>query len=174
MMQATLIEEALKQSRFFKDFAENTIAEIADIGRLVTLEAGEHVFQQGDFGRHIHIIVKGHVTLERTTDLGKRAGSVVIDMLGKGRFLGCWSTLLGEPHILMSSAYCQKPTEIVSIEGAELREMMLSNTVLGMQVMERLCFFCATGFRRHMGPWRKYSSFWFLAVGCWKIRVEQK
>ncbi len=140
MMQATLIEEALKESRFFKDFEDETIAEIADIGRLVKLEAGEHVFQQGDFGRHIHIIVKGHVTLERTTDLGKRAGSVVIDMLGKGRFLGCWSTLLGEPHILMSSAYCQKPTEIVSIEGAELREMMLSNTVLGMQVMERLCF----------------------------------
>jgi hypothetical protein len=40
----------------------------------------------------------------------------------------------------MSSAYCQKPTEIVSIEGAELREMMLNTPALGMQVMERLCF----------------------------------
>jgi CRP-like cAMP-binding protein len=139
-MKESKIEKALKESRFFKDFDAQTIAKIADIGQLVQMEAGDHVFQQGDFGRHIHIIVNGHVSLERKTDLGKRTGSVVIDMLGKGRFLGCWSTLLGEPHILMSSAYCQKPTEIVSIEGAELREMMLSNKELGMQVMERLCF----------------------------------
>ena len=139
-MQTTIIEKALKESRFFKDFEEKTIAQIANIGHLVKLEAGEHIFQQGDFGRHIHIIIKGHVSLERKTDLGKRTGRVVIDMLGKGRFLGCWSTLLGEPHNLMSSAYCQKNTEIVSIEGAELREMMLGNTALGMQVMERLSF----------------------------------
>ena len=139
-MKTTVIEKALKESRFFNDFDETTIAKIADIGQLVKLESGEHVFKQGDFGQHIHIIVKGYVSLERKTDLGKRTGRVVIDMLGKGRFLGCWSTLLGEPHILMSSAYCQKPTEIVSIEGAELREMMHSNKALGMQVMERLCF----------------------------------
>ena len=139
-MTVSKIEKALKESRFFKDFDDKTIARIADIGQLVALEAGEHIFQQGDFGRHIHIIVKGHVSLERKTDLGQRTGRVVIDMLGKGRFLGCWSTLLGEPHILMSSAYCQKPTEIVSIEGAELREMMLSHKTLGLQVMERLCF----------------------------------
>ena len=139
-MKTTVIEKALKESRFFKDFDETTIAKIADIGQLVILESGEHVFKQGYFGQHIHIIVKGYVSLERKTDLGKRTGRVVIDMLGKGRFLGCWSTLLGEPHILMSSAYCQKPTEIVSIEGAELREMMHSNKALGMQVMERLCF----------------------------------
>lgn len=139
-MKTQAIEKALKESRFFKDFDAATIAAIAKIGQLAKLEAGEHVFQQGDFGQHIHIIVNGHVSLERKTDLGKRTGRVVIDMLGKGRFLGCWSTLLGEPHILMSSACCQKPTEIVSIEGAELRAMMLSNTELGMQVMERLCF----------------------------------
>ncbi|MBW2175782.1 MAG: cyclic nucleotide-binding domain-containing protein [Deltaproteobacteria bacterium] len=139
-MKTSVVAKALKDSRFFKDFEESVIAEIADIGHLVTLEAGRHVFQQGDFGKHIHIIVSGHVSLERSTDLGGRAGRVVIDMLGKGRFLGCWSTLLGEPHILMSSAYCQKPTEIISIDGAELRHIMLSNTELGLRVMERLCF----------------------------------
>ncbi|MBW1888924.1 MAG: cyclic nucleotide-binding domain-containing protein [Deltaproteobacteria bacterium] len=139
-MKTSVVAKALKDSRFFKDFEESVIAEIADIGHLVTLEAGRHVFQQGDFGKHIHIIVSGHVSLERSTDLGDRAGRVVIDMLGKGRFLGCWSTLLGEPHILMSSAYCQKPTEIISIDGAELRHIMLSNTELGLRVMERLCF----------------------------------
>ncbi|MCG6911020.1 MAG: Crp/Fnr family transcriptional regulator [Deltaproteobacteria bacterium] len=140
MKKSAAVEKALKESRFFKDFDVETIAEVAGIGHLETLEAGAHVFQQGEVGRHIYIIVKGSVTLERTRDLGRRTGKVVVDMLGKGRFLGCWSTLLGEAHILMSSAYCQKPTEIISIEGAELRGIMLKNTSLGMQVMERLCF----------------------------------
>jgi len=139
-MKPSVIEKALKESRFFKDFEERTIAKIASLGRVVTLKAGQHVFHQGDFGEQIHIIVEGHVLLERATDLGARTGNVVIDMLGKGRFLGCWSTLLGEPHILMASACCQKPTTVISISGAELRAIMLSNPELGLQVMERLCF----------------------------------
>ncbi|MCP4024609.1 MAG: cyclic nucleotide-binding domain-containing protein, partial [Desulfobacteraceae bacterium] len=109
-MNTSIIEAALQESRFFKDFKKESIAEIAALGRLVSLEAGQHVFQQGDFGEHIYIIVDGRVLLERSTDLGTRAGKVVIDILGKGRFLGCWSTLLGEPHILMASAYCQGET----------------------------------------------------------------
>ena len=64
----------------------------------------------------------------------------MIDALGKGRFLGCWSTLLNEPHILMSSASCQKATTVISIMGADLREIMLSDFELGFRVMERLCF----------------------------------
>ena len=140
MKETSLVKKALKESRFFKDFDEETIADIAALGRLVTLEAGAYVFKQGDFGKDIYIIVRGHVSLERSTDLGNRPGKVVVDLLSKGRFLGCWSTLLGEPHILMSSAYCRKPTKLVSIDGGQLREIMLKNTELGLQVIERLCF----------------------------------
>ena len=139
MMKTTAIEKALKESRFFKDFEETTIAKIADIGQLVKLEAGENVFQQGDFGQHIHIIVNGHVSLERKTDLGKRTGSVVIDMLGKGRFLGCWSTLLGEAHILMSSATCQTDTQTVALKGEDIRRIMSEDTAIGYVILERLC-----------------------------------
>jgi hypothetical protein len=80
------------------------------------------------------------VSLERKTDLGKRTGSVVIDMLGKGRFLGCWSTLLGEPHILMSSAHCQRKAEVLTLKGTELRHAMTTNPDLGFNLLERLCF----------------------------------
>jgi hypothetical protein len=73
-------------------------------------------------------------------DLGVRKGSVVIEALGKGRVLGCWSTLLDMPHILISSATCQKPTTIIAIKGKDLRQMMVGNTELGFNIMERLCF----------------------------------
>ena len=138
-MKTTDIEQVLRESEFFKNFEAPVLKKISKLGRIHALKSGEHVFRQGDFGEHIYIIIDGYVILERSTDLGHRSGRVVIDMLGKGRFLGCWSTILDEPHILMSSAFCQKPTELVSIRGAELRAVMLSNTALGFSVMERLC-----------------------------------
>jgi len=134
------IEEVLKESQFFKDLDEDVIRKIAKLGKVISLKGGEHVFTQGDFGEKIYIIMDGYVMLERATDLGERQGRVVIDALGKGRFLGCWSTLLNEPHILMSTASCQKPTTVISIRGSELREIMLSDFELGFHVMERLCF----------------------------------
>ena len=72
--------------------------------------------------------------------MGARKRSAVIGMLGKGRVLGSWSTLLGEPHNLMSSAVCRKPTAVLRIRGSELRRMMVSNPDLGFCLLERLCF----------------------------------
>ena len=44
-MKEAKIEMALKESRFFKDFNEETIAKIAAIGQLVALEAGDLAYQ---------------------------------------------------------------------------------------------------------------------------------
>lgn len=139
-MKPLNIEQVLRESHFFKDLDEKVIRKIASLGEIVSLKGGEHVFTQGDFGEKIYIIVNGFVLLERATDLGHRKGKVVIDALGKGRFLGCWSTLLNEPHILMSTASCQKPTTVISIRGADLRKIMLGDFEIGFRVMERLCF----------------------------------
>jgi hypothetical protein len=73
-------------------------------------------------------------------DLGPRKGNAVIGVLGKGRAFGCWSTLLDEPHNLMSSAICQKATKVVVLRGKDLREVMLRDIELGFDVFEKLCF----------------------------------
>lgn len=138
-MKTADIERVLKNSSFFEGLDDPAIRKIAGLGRVISLKGGEYVFRQGDFGAAIYIIVDGYVLLERATDLGTRDGRVVIDALGKGRFLGCWSTLLNEPHVLMSSASCQKPTTVISIDGAGLREIMLGDFAFGFQIMERLC-----------------------------------
>jgi hypothetical protein len=72
-------------------------------------------------------------------DLGQRKGNAVIGVLGKGRAFGCWSTLLDGPHNLLSSAICQKSTKVVTISGADLRDVMVSNIELGFNVLEKIC-----------------------------------
>ena len=139
-MSNSEIRQALENSEFFKGLAQSSIEQIASLCKVDTYEPGGYIFRQGDFGEHLYVIAEGHIFLERSMDMGARQGSVVIGILGKGRVFGCWSTLLGEPHNLMSSATCQKPTKVVAIKGSDLRQLMLGSTELGFRVLERLCF----------------------------------
>lgn len=139
-MERRKIEDSLAGCEFFKRLGEDKISEIAGLCREVVYETGEYVFQQGDYGDHLYVIAQGRIYLERSMDLGSQKGSVIIETLGKGRVLGCWSTLLDMPHILFSSAVCQKPTTILAINGSDLRKMMVENTELGFYLMEKLCF----------------------------------
>ncbi len=139
-MNRTEVETALASCEFFKKLKSSDMAEISGLCQVNTYEIGEYVFQQGDYGEHLYVIAQGYILLERSIDLGTHKGSIVIEALGKGRVLGCWSTLLGMPHILLSSATCQKPTTVLAMKGSDLREMMIGNPELGFSIMERLCF----------------------------------
>ena len=139
-MAKSEISGVLEKCELFSGLNKSEVEKIAGLGHLETYEAGENILNQGDFGENLYIIAQGMVVLERSIDLGTRRGSAVIGLLGRGRALGCWSTLLGEPHTYMSSAKCRKPTKAVVIKGQALREMMLGNLPLGFKVLERLCF----------------------------------
>jgi CRP/FNR family cyclic AMP-dependent transcriptional regulator len=139
-MDEKRISPILESCELFKGLDKTSIGEITGLCLMRSFDPGEFIFQQGDFGEHIYIIEDGNVSLERFVDLGQRKGRAVIDLLGKGRALGCWSTLLDEPHNLMASAICQKPTTVVILNGADLRKMMVQNKDLGFYVMEKLCF----------------------------------
>ncbi len=138
-MKAAEIEEVLAGCELFKGLDQGEIENIAKICQVNTFETGALVYQQGDFGENIYIIAKGQVVLERTVDMGSREGRVIIATLGKGRVFGCWSTLLDEPQIMMRRTFCQTPTTILVLNGAELREDMISDTRLGFNIMEKLC-----------------------------------
>ena len=134
------IEEVLASCEFFKGLSAGEIRKIGGICEGRSCKAGSPLFQQGDFGEHLYIIAEGLVHLERSMKIGNRKGNIVIETLGKGRVLGCWSTLLNEPHIVMSTAICQKATTVLVLQGARLRELMTDNSTLGFNVLERLCF----------------------------------
>lgn len=139
-MERSDVEQALGRCELFRDLEEKEIQALGSLGRMKTYRAGETIFRQGDLGEHLYVVAEGQVFLERTVDLDAQQGNVTIGILGVGRALGCWSTLLGEPHILMSSALCRKKTRIVVLKGAQVREMMLEDTCMGFSVMQRLCF----------------------------------
>jgi CRP-like cAMP-binding protein len=133
------IESFLENSELFKGLDKNSVQKIAGLCKVKDYDPGEYLFRQGDYCADIFIIADGHVLLERTTDLGMRKGGVLIAMLGKGRALGCWSTLVDKAHNLMSSAVCRKPTKALVINGDGLRQMMLADKEVGFMILQKLC-----------------------------------
>lgn len=138
-MQTPSTIETLQRCEFFKHMQPEDIEQISAICRKTDLNEGDYLFQQGDLGEHLYVIVDGQILLERSMDIGVRQGKVVIETLGKGRVLGCWSTLLGGVHILMSSALCRSKAQVLTLNGNDLRKMMESDTNLGFSLLERLC-----------------------------------
>ncbi|UCF83645.1 MAG: cyclic nucleotide-binding domain-containing protein, partial [Desulfobacteraceae bacterium] len=130
----------LEGCELFNGLEKDNIEMMAGLCKDKKYRAGEYIFRQGDFGEYLYVIAEGNIILERSRALGTRKGSAVIGVLGKGRALGCWSTLLGESCNHMASAACQKPTEVVAIQGADLREMMVGSSEFGFRVLENLCF----------------------------------
>jgi CRP/FNR family cyclic AMP-dependent transcriptional regulator len=133
------IQETLENSELFRELEKTDIQKISALCHVEVYETSQYLFRQGDLGDRICIIADGQVTLERTVDLGNRKGNVVIGILSKGRFLGCWSTLLNSPHHLLSSASCRKPTKVICLKGCDLRAMMVTNPLLGFRILEKLC-----------------------------------
>ena len=130
----------LENCELFKGLKQENLEEMADLFRVETYAAGDHIFRQGDLGDRIYIVAQGNVFLERSLDLGIRKGTASIAMLTKGKVFGCWSSLLDKGHKLMSSALCRKPTTVLAIKGADLRKIMLRDNVLGFEILERFCF----------------------------------
>ena len=154
-MERSEVQHVIECCEFFRGIGKNHLSEIATLCQVRTYEPGERVFSQGDFGELLYIIAEGHIFLERSMDLGMRKGNTVIGVLDKGRVLGCWSTLLGEPHNLMSSAICQKPTSLLVIKGTDLRDMMVSNNELGFILLEKLCFLLKDRIQGTLGAMEK-------------------
>jgi CRP-like cAMP-binding protein len=134
------INIALESCELFNGLGDSDIEKIAGICRMETYHPGECLFRQGELGQCLYVIAEGNVFLERTLDLGPRKGKALIGILGKGRALGCWSTLLDEPHPLMASATCKQPTRVIVMNGADLRDMMLKNVTLGLKIFQKLCY----------------------------------
>ena len=139
-MEKPDIRSTLQSCAFMKDITPEHLTKVLEFCSIDQYDAGEYIFEQGDFGEDLFIIIDGYVFLERAMDVGHHKGSVVIDALGKGRTLGCWSTLLNEPHVLMSSANCQKPSTVIRIKGSRLRKSMEEDTNFGFFMLERLSF----------------------------------
>lgn len=136
-MDSTNIIEILRGCELFSTVSPEDLNRIAELCSIETVAVGEAVTTQGEFSRRLFLIAEGQVALLRTVNLGGRQATTTIEILGKGRGFGC-ASLTCDPCSVTASAVCQKPTTLIAIPAAALRDFLDAHPEIGYRVMERL------------------------------------
>jgi CRP-like cAMP-binding protein len=136
------ITEILRMCELFSELSDTELGSIAKLGRIEKFEPGEKIYEQGSIGTKLYILSQGRVTLERKVDLGgRRVANVTVFALKEQtnrRLMGGWSALVGEQHVQMCSAVCEKPTKVISMRCSDLRETIIKNSTIRIKILEKL------------------------------------
>jgi CRP-like cAMP-binding protein len=136
------ITEILRMCELFSELSDTELGSIAKLGRIEKFEPGEKIYEQGSIGTKLYILSQGRVTLERTVDLGgHRVANITVFALKEQtnrRLMGGWSALVGEQHVQMCSAVCEKPTKVISMYCSDLRETIIKNSTIRIKILEKL------------------------------------
>jgi CRP-like cAMP-binding protein len=142
------IIEGLRTCELFTPLTEEemqkVVALLAGSCQMQAYEAGHTVFTQGEHSTRLYVVAEGQVLLERSFYLGERTATRPVALLGRGRAMG-WTALLYGPSYATASAVCQKPAQVIAMEGAALRSVLEGDHSIGFKVMERLA--CMLGDR---------------------------
>lgn len=86
-----------------------------------TCQAGEIIFNQGDTGRHMYLILNGSVEIYKTID-GRRQS---ISRLGSGEIFGEMGLLTDEPRCATAAAV--EPTRLIVVNDQAFSNALLNN-----------------------------------------------
>jgi CRP-like cAMP-binding protein len=141
-MRSEEVIQTLKKCGLFSELSNEELTPIVELGSIENYVTGDVIYKQGDIGEKLYILSEGLVSLNRNFEIGNnRQAEKIVYILRESpnrRLLGGWSTLVGEQHIQMCSAKCNKPTKVVSFNSSELRKLITKNMNTRIKILEKL------------------------------------
>ncbi len=105
--------------------------QLTAIASLIRLESGETLYSEGELAQAIYIVQSGGVRLVEHTSAGK---AVNVKIYGQGDIFGMMS-LMGD-YLHDASIIAMTASEIVTLNGNAMRNLMLQHAVIGVTVIE--------------------------------------
>jgi len=116
-------------------FSELTFKEALEVNELLherVYEKGEPIFEEGDLGHGIYIVVTGKVRVESARELLKEA---VLEF-GPGEMLGELSLFEEAPRT--AAVVAAERTAMVALFRAEFFSLLTTNTKIGVKVLMKM------------------------------------
>jgi CRP-like cAMP-binding protein len=131
--------DILKRSDLFGTMDTANVNKVATYSRGVSYRVGDMIFKEGEEASELYILTEGRVALEMEVRPvpNRPAIPTALEVVSKDEFFG-WSALV-EPYVFTLSARCMTPCTAVAIKGDMLRKTMNDDTLLGYEVMKKLC-----------------------------------
>ncbi len=119
----------LKAISIFSAISERGLIEAASVLEEVHAEPGEPIFQKGDTGNSLYIVVEGKVRVHNAEK--------TIATLGPGEVFGELAALDPEPR--MASVTATEATLLLRMGHAELDELMAEHSEVASGIIHVLC-----------------------------------
>lgn len=119
----------LKSVSILSDITERALVEVASMLEEVHADPNETIFQKGDTGHSLYIVVEGSV---RVHD-----GNTTIATLGRGEVFGELAALDPEPR--SASVTTIEPALLLRMRHAELGELMSEHAEVAIGIIRILC-----------------------------------
>ena len=131
-----MMNELLAAQRIFEGIPEATIEKLSNAGRLVALNKGDVVIQEGDKVNSIYCLLKGEVDILMPDDLEEYDDLTLVNMLVDGECIGEYSFVDEQP----ASATVRANTDIELLELSHdvLRDALDSDSELRAQLYKNL------------------------------------
>jgi CRP-like cAMP-binding protein len=141
-MELEKIAEVLKKCEIFNHLTGDELKAIAGMGEIEEYNPGDEIFKQGNIGTKLYILSEGLVSLYRNIQLGNNRKGIVSVYEAREkpfrRLLGSWCALVGEQHVLMCTAKCERASKIISIPTEELRKYLEKDIEVRVKILETL------------------------------------
>jgi CRP-like cAMP-binding protein len=124
--------ETLRNLDVFRDLTFSEALEVDELLHERTYEKGEVIFEDGDIGHGIFVVVSGKVRVDPSRELLKDA---VLEF-GPGDMLG--ELTLFEEAPRFARAVAMERTVMVALFRAEFSSLLTRNTKIGVKVLVRL------------------------------------
>jgi CRP-like cAMP-binding protein len=124
--------ERLRQLDVFRDLSFNETLELDELLHERVYEKGEILFEEGDIGHGIFVVVSGKVRVDPSHEFLKDA---VLEF-GPGEMLG--ELTLFEEAPRFASVVAVERTVMVALLRAEFSSLLTRNTKIGVKVLVRL------------------------------------
>jgi CRP-like cAMP-binding protein len=128
--------DVLKHFSLFEGMDDRILKPIAEVATVKNYGAGTEIFHEGDKAEPFYLLLKGKIAVERQLPLAWPNPVVTIHTVGEHQLLG-WSAMV-KPGLRTASARCLEDSEVVTIQGKDLVEILDHHPAEGYQVMKRL------------------------------------
>lgn len=135
---------------FFQDFTYPELESLSRYFRLTSVDQGEVIFNEGDPGNSMLILIDGRIAIYKTGENGRH----LLSHEGRGRVIGEMALLDHERR----SAQCiaQSPCEVLAIDQASLERLAKEHAPLAYRFMFCLARLLSKRLRRTSGMLAEY------------------
>jgi CRP-like cAMP-binding protein len=124
--------ELLRQLDVFRDLTFKEVLEVNELLHERVYEKGEIIFEEGDIGHGIFVVVSGKVRVDPSREVLKEA---VLEF-GPGEMLGELSLFEEAPRF--ATVVAVERTVMVALFRAEFSSLLTKSTKIGVKVLVRL------------------------------------